>query len=339
MKRWITPAATLFLLSPVVGELLSGSAPPAEFFNPVTFLLLAGFYGSGALLVRELTHRWGKGWPTILTLGAAYGIIEEGLAVKSFFDPQWMDLGALSQYGRWAGVNWVWVVELTLYHAVFSIAIPILLTELLFPRQRDQSWVSPRAFRRLAWLFASLTAFMHFMITPYRPPLIPFALAAAMVVWLYRRARRLPASPTPPPARRVGSPRRYGWMAFATTATFFLFLSWIIPNSPIPPLVDVLLYLGMAAWLYRKLARAAAAGPPAWTRRHALALASGALSFLILLQPIIEMDQTRPDDTRGATLVGLAAAGFLIWLARRVRREEGETSQGSSTSTPLSSPA
>jgi hypothetical protein len=91
----------------MIGELLSGSAPPVEFSGPFVLLVLSALYGSGAILVRELRLRWGKGWPTVFALGAAYGIVEEGLMVKSFFDPNWMDLGLLGSYGRWAGVNWV----------------------------------------------------------------------------------------------------------------------------------------------------------------------------------------------------------------------------------------
>jgi hypothetical protein len=104
-KRALSPAVVLFFLAPMVGELLSGSAPPAEFFNPFSLLTLAALYGSGAILARELVQRWGKGWPTLLALGAAHGVLEEGLMVRSFFDPQWVDLGVLGSYGRWAGVN------------------------------------------------------------------------------------------------------------------------------------------------------------------------------------------------------------------------------------------
>lgn len=104
MKLW-SPGLVLFFLPAAIAELLTGSSPPARFFNPTSFLLLCGLYGSGAIIVRELTVRWRKSWPTLLTLGAAYGIIEEGLIVKSFFNPNWNDLGILAWYGRWIGVN------------------------------------------------------------------------------------------------------------------------------------------------------------------------------------------------------------------------------------------
>ncbi len=59
-------------------------------------------------------------------MGAAYGIIEEGILVLSFFNPAWKDLGILSSYGRWLGVKWVWAEWLTIYRSIFSITIPIL---------------------------------------------------------------------------------------------------------------------------------------------------------------------------------------------------------------------
>ena len=117
LRRWALPppALVLFFLAPAIGELLSASAPPAEFFNPFMLILLSVLYGGGAILIREATLRWCKGWPTLLLLGAAYGIVEEGLMVKSFFDPNWVDLGDSAGYARWHGVNWHWSINLTLY--------------------------------------------------------------------------------------------------------------------------------------------------------------------------------------------------------------------------------
>ncbi len=40
----------MLLLSPAVGELLSGSSPPEEFFIPWVFATLVALYGAGAVL-------------------------------------------------------------------------------------------------------------------------------------------------------------------------------------------------------------------------------------------------------------------------------------------------
>jgi hypothetical protein len=77
-KPKLSPSLVLFVLAPAIGELLSGSAPPLEFFNPIAFLLIASLYGSGAIVMRELKALWKKGFKSLLLLGAAYGILEEG---------------------------------------------------------------------------------------------------------------------------------------------------------------------------------------------------------------------------------------------------------------------
>jgi len=190
--RRLPPALVLFFLAPVIGELLSGSAPPVEFFNPFALIILPALYGSGALLVRELTLRWKKRWPTILVLGLAYGIVEEGLMVKSFFDPHWMDLGLLGVYGRLGGINWVWSISLMLYHATVSIAIPILLVELIYPERRDEPWLGRRGRIGFSLLLAVDVAFGYLALTTYRPPFLPYVFAMAVTLTLGWLGRRMP---------------------------------------------------------------------------------------------------------------------------------------------------
>jgi len=318
MKRLLTPALVLFLLSPTIGELLSSSSPPSEFFQPFTFLLLASLYGSGALLVRELAQRWGKGWPSVLLLGAAYGIVEEGLAVKSFFDPGWVDLGPLAVYGRWAGVNWVWSLALTIYHAVFSIGVPILLVGLMFPAQRNRAWLTRRGLTLIAALFAAITIFIDLALTPYRPPLASLTLAAAAVAGLVWWARRVPAPRMIEDPRPLLSPMRLGVATFAATFGLFFFL-WFLPNTPVPAAVWMFLTIAYVVWLWSALGRRAA--HRLWAMSHSLAAAAGALSFFILLTPLMELDPNRPDNATGMTLVGLATVVLLLSIWKRLHRE------------------
>jgi hypothetical protein len=44
-------------------------------------------YGGGAVLIREVVRRRGGGWPAIVVLAAAFGVVEEGLATQSLFNP------------------------------------------------------------------------------------------------------------------------------------------------------------------------------------------------------------------------------------------------------------
>lgn len=315
----LPPPLALFLLAPTIAELLSGSSPPSEFFNPVAFVLMAGLYGSGAVLMRELAIRWGRGYASLLVLGAAYGIVEEGLMVKSFFDPNWPDLGLLGVYGRWADVNWVWAEMLTVYHAVFTITIPVLLTELAYPLRRSQPWASRRLFTILTAVLVATVVVGFIFLTPYRPPRFPYLMAAVLTALLVALARRLPerltrGKPTPLP-----KPRSLMILGFAWSVGFFLNF-WALPHIvPVPIFVMLsggLLTAGFAFYLARL----------DWghdDKLHQWAVAAGIMSFLILLAPLQELDQSRTDNPRGMALVGLAFLLGLLWLGRRIMPELG----------------
>lgn len=98
-----------------------------------------GLYLPGALLVREAMVRWKKGWATVLLLGAAYGILEEGIAPSTLYNPVAKPVGTLGYYGHWLGVSWVWTAGILLVHMVYSVALPILLLNLALPETGGRS--------------------------------------------------------------------------------------------------------------------------------------------------------------------------------------------------------
>ena len=139
------PALYLGLLAPMV-EYLSGSTQSSWLVvNPVLFFAFLaqnlGSYGLAVILIREAMVRWNKGWGTVLLLGAAYGIINEGVGAATLFNPgDTAALGIVSTYGHALGVNWVWAVELVLIiHPMFSVTLPITLLDLSFPETRGRS--------------------------------------------------------------------------------------------------------------------------------------------------------------------------------------------------------
>jgi hypothetical protein len=330
MRRRISPAVVLFVLAPAVGELLSGSSPPVEFFNPFAFFLLAALYGGGAILVRELVFKWRKGWLSLFVLGAVYGIVEEGLMCKSFFDPNWHDLGPLGTYGRWAGVNWVWAQGLTVYHATFSIAIPILLVELAFPTERRRSWVSDEWLKIVGLLFA-LDIVLGFCCfpkpeTPYYPSPLHVAGTVLVVVALVWLAKVLPPTLPIPLLSQVPSEKKFAALGFTSTVAFFV-VFWGLPNTNLPPLVTMALGVLVPLVSARFVMRWSGNGHR-WSDTHRFALAFGALSFFIALAPLQELSNpTRPDNTAGMSLVGLVALIGLVWQWRRLVRWRG-SSQG-----------
>jgi hypothetical protein len=81
----------LLVVSPIAAEYLSGY----QVFNPLccwaTWGSSSPLYGTVAVLIREVTRRTGRGWPTILLLGAAFGFIQAGLIDQSLFNPCYLD--------------------------------------------------------------------------------------------------------------------------------------------------------------------------------------------------------------------------------------------------------
>ncbi len=311
----IPPALVLFFLAPAIAELLSGSSPPAEFFNPIALFLLASLYGSGALIIRELKVRWNKGYVSVFILGAAYGIVEEGLMVKSFFDPNWMDLGVLGIYGRWIDVNWVWAEWLTIYHAIFSIAIPITLVELAYIEKRNESWIGNKTFAALLLLLGAVTALGYFALTPYRPPTPQYVLTIISVIVLTLIAWKIPPSIGKKGKIEPPSPSKLALTGFLfALSIFLLFMAgpYLIPEPPALMILGLLLIYVMARFLRKyKWSKE--------TQYHKFSLVAGMLSFLIVLAPLQELDASRPDNPKGMTVVGIISLLMLLLLAKKLR--------------------
>jgi len=163
------PLLSLLILTPGIPEYLSSSSPiNAIILNPPQFVfqLLAnlGLYGSGALLIHDARVRWNKGWGTVLLLGGAYGILEEGVALSTLFDPNAGPVGALGVYGHWLGVNWIWAAGIVPFHAVFSIAIPILLLGIAIPETKLKPLLSPRGTTAVIAILTADVVFLMFVV-------------------------------------------------------------------------------------------------------------------------------------------------------------------------------
>jgi hypothetical protein len=129
--RSIPAAVTLFFLAPLVAEFLLGDFPVT--WLPL-LLVLAPMYGGGALLIREAVRRTGRGWPSILLLGCAYCLMEEGFTTQSLFNPNYLGLHLLRP--AWIpslGISAWWTLFMLNVHPFWSIGVSIALAEGLFP--------------------------------------------------------------------------------------------------------------------------------------------------------------------------------------------------------------
>jgi len=136
-------ALVLAVLAPVVAEATLGTVPLRMFW---ALLVFAPIYAGGVLFLREAWRRTGGGYLHLLLLGVAYGLVEEGLALQSLTSPHLY--GAAGWAPRLLGVNTDYTELNLVYHAVFSVTIPVVLVELLFRRH------GPRPYLRRGGLIA-----------------------------------------------------------------------------------------------------------------------------------------------------------------------------------------
>ncbi len=246
----------LVVISTLMAELLSGSTPFSRIQQLLPQFLL---YGSGAILVREITRRLGLGWKTIILLGFAFGIIIEGLTLQSIFNPHFLGLNIA--YGRAIGVNWVWAEYLTGLHAFWSITGPILVCELIYPGDRNEPWVSLPMLRITGLIYCLISIGFHFLfikISKFNAPPTALIGCALLAIGVITIALKLPRESI---YVRNGSskPAFSFWiMALITAAAGALWLSGIAMifshalslwmAIPVGPLVLVIYFFLVNKW-------------------------------------------------------------------------------------------
>lgn len=315
------PALTLAFLSPLIAEFLLGNMSIDLLW---ALVVLAPFYGGGALLVREASLRWHVGWPGRFALGLAYGVIEEGLVTQSLFNPNYLGLRLLD-YGHVAvlGMGAWWTVFVLALHSVWSVAASIGLAESLWPERRDERWVQGPGLSVVAVLFLAGCT-LNSRLGGNLPPkasldqLAGSLLAAVLLVaavWLLGRR--------PPRARRtLGSAPTPVFAAAAAFVLLSLFMISTRATGRMPPawnlawMLGTLLVLAACVWRWSSAA--------AWNVRHELALVTGALATygwwsLTLTAPVSLVGPAL--DTAGNVVVIAATAGLVILAFRRVEAD------------------
>ena len=312
MLRRIAPALLLLVLSPIVAEFLLGDFTVRQLALVLVFLTL---YGGGALLIREVTRRTGRGWPTIIALGIAYALVEEGFATQSLFDPHYAG-ARLLDYGfiPWLGTSLHWSVFVLSIHVVWSIATPIAIVEGLSADRRTTPWLGRIGLTVAAVLYVfGVVATAAFSLQTYRfmsspaqlvavAVLVALAVAAAFVVFRPRVAEPR-GGWVPPP-----------WLAAIVALALSSALVIIDGDSQARGVPAALSVLGMLACEAIAIALFAT-----WSRRagwgplHPVAMAAGAVltySWLSLSAFLL-----RGATNLGARVDAVDVAGQLVMVA------------------------
>jgi hypothetical protein len=318
-------AFTLIVLTPLIAELALGSTPMRMAW---LVILWVPIYGAGVLLIRELVVRLGRGWPSLLLLAAAYELVEDGIGLQALTSPH---LYAAAAWGlRVFGFNAPYWEANLIYHAIFTVAIPIALTDLLFPAHRGRPYLG-----RLGTVVAGVVAVLGVGVLRISVPLsedpgyqapLPFVAGCVLAVF----ALGVIALAVVPRSRPMRNPLRVPsrvWLfsGAALGVLVFFVLTFPMFGSRQPAFTRgpvVLLPMVTAAALvaagYISLRRMNAS--PAWTARHTLAVIAGAL-IAHSIGGLVVMAHTTID--RLGLIALIALTGLATWrLDRRLRHRE-----------------
>src|SRR3989442_854852 len=260
------PLLFLLFLTPGIPEYLSASSQLTLLvISPILFfgLLLAnlGLYGSGVVLIREAMIRWKKGWATVFLLGVAYGIVEEGIALWTLFNPLAQPVGVLGVYGHWLGVNWVWTVGLLIFHSVYSIGLPIFLFGLVFPDLKSKSLVSGTGitFSILGLIIDCFALFVleSVIYQPYNPGGGLMLFSGIVITILVVAARKLPGDflKTKQSEPDLGAPKFaiVGTLLFSATLLAGGFAAGANIRPIIPMIVDIVFAIFMLTRAFKSM--------------------------------------------------------------------------------------
>jgi hypothetical protein len=318
-------AAGLFLLAPVIGEFLFGNEPITAL---PAILLLAPLYGGGALLIREVSRRAGRGWPTMMLLALAYGLFEEGPVDQMLWNPQYggFDIG-LAYSGTdvsWLGTSVQLLQDVVSLHTVWSICVPIALVEAL-DRDRTKPWLGRVGLTIVAAIFvcgSAFLAFVHIEGDGFVATVSQYAGATVAIVVLVVAAFVVGRHPLPRIDATAPSPWVVGAVALVAT-------SLIMGRQYLPEAVSA--WLVVAGWfllvgglgaLVLRWSRSCE-----WGERHRLALAGGALLTYVWLgfQQATFLDVARSTALLGDIVFGLGAIALLVVAWRSVARQTART--------------
>ena len=281
----LAPALTLMVLAPVIAEVLSGATRLSYILALIPEILV---WGGGALLIRELVRRWGGGWWSVVLLGIGLAVAEECIIQQTSLAPlPW--LGNAPAYGRYWGVNWLYFLYMLGYECVWVVLVPIQLTDLIFPEQRQKKWLGLRGMIVVSVLFllGSFVAWFSwtqlarpnvFHVPKYTPPLPMVALAVVAIVLLALTAYAVRTMHTNPadPSRRSPSPWLIGLGILPLALVWYGLIVLVFAPQPNLP-VWIPMVVGVAWAIFAFLVVSRWSGAQDWWDIHRWGLVSSAI--------------------------------------------------------------
>ncbi|HEY3421548.1 MAG TPA: hypothetical protein VGK13_00220, partial [Methanocellaceae archaeon] len=194
---------------------------------------------------------------------------------------------------------------------VISIAIPVLLVMLIFPKKQAEPWARDRTLLFLVALLIAAVVILNRLIAPYTPPLSLYAMTLAMIACLAVAAKMVPrALPVPKNAKVISE---WWLLAFGFAWTILFYATILVPSLIRPPWPFVILIMLIFYALSVMALRRMSGSSGSLSDKQKLMLALGILMPFILLSPVRELL-----GARGMLVVGVVAIIFFAWLNRHI---------------------
>ncbi|MBQ1029727.1 hypothetical protein ACIP95_27465 [Micromonospora parva] len=321
LRRRILPVLALLLLAPWAAECSWGGFAIDDFLPVLIFL--GPMYGGAAILIRETARHLGAGWPTIVLLAAAFGVLQAGLVDQSLFNPHYLDDTQYAGTRAAAEASLVPGLEFSLRqafdyvgnHIVLTICAPIVLVEsFLGPGRRLRPWLGRPGLAVVAvlYLLGSLLIFAsdggrkNFLASPLQLTLAAVVVLALVATAVLPRWRR----PAPRRTRRLPHPLWLGLLVVLVRLGADLAPGW----------AGVTIALGLAAIMGAAIAYWSSGVH--WGQRHVLAAGTAsvvsAAAFAYLVPPYSPGNPTAAlAGDIAVSVITVALIGGAWWRLRR----------------------
>ena len=335
--RRIGPALLLVFLAPIIAEFLLGDFTIKKLGMVIVLLPM---YGCGALLIREVVRRAGRGWPSMLLLAVAYAFVEEAFLTQSLFNPNYvgqrlLDYGYIPALGT--SLNWsLFVLSI---HVVWSVATPILIAEGIAAGRRTEPWLKGLGLAVVSLLFvlgcagmAKFSRHASSFVATRAQSLVAGVLVLLAILCAFAIKPTAAVTAGDGSQQRVRStmdrtaPRQWWILLFAfAVASVFLVAQSFARSFDMRPALSLLMQLAceivaivlIVRWSHMR----------GWEASHYLALAAGAsLTYALFGLSAFLRGQTNLGeptdgvDIAGQIIVALAILLLLAWAIQRNRR-------------------
>lgn len=250
MKKFVAVIFLLIFPGVLAETVASANTPAIGLLLPKVFLGFMLIYGLPILLIRDVWVKQRIGPLGLVLMGAVYTAFNEGLIATTWFKHR--PLGLSDQMAaRAAGINWHIVVNLLLFHTIFSVIIPISLSLMVFRKYNQTVLLN----RLTSWLAVGLLVIIalsnatHGTTAGVQPQKLGLL---ALMVLLISLALFLPKRP----ARLRVFAIKHPWVVGLTYGLVFLVSFYVLPV--LPPVISVglslVFYFAVVVFLVRYLA-------------------------------------------------------------------------------------